>query len=75
MCKVPLPIEAMRGRGLPLPAADVTVLEQGLAWEDIVVRGAKGRGMEGQCGRVGAAEAAGRNLSALCVECVPVVCA
>jgi hypothetical protein len=36
--KQPLPIAAMTARGMPLPGDDVEVLEDGLAWEDIVVR-------------------------------------
>lgn len=34
-CKVVLPMGAMRRSGLPLPAGQVEVLEEGLGWEEL----------------------------------------
>ncbi|KAL2635097.1 hypothetical protein R1flu_006576 [Riccia fluitans] len=35
-CKWPLPLVAMRSKGVPLPADCVTVLESGLSWEEVL---------------------------------------
>ncbi|KAL3692763.1 hypothetical protein R1sor_006414 [Riccia sorocarpa] len=35
-CKWPLPLVALRSKGVPLPADCVTVLESGLGWEEVL---------------------------------------
>jgi hypothetical protein len=36
-CKRVLPVSAVRGLGVPLPAAEVELLEENLTWDDIQV--------------------------------------